>query len=224
MINFQDNIIKAYSIGDAWRELITLAVRNGYDYKIESGSYEGQIRKQLESLKVEILNPWSRPLAPIMPANIPGPTDDNKIGEYAEQYLLSDRKSENEVYTYGEHIVAQLPHIIDCLNKSNGNTNQARIAIGNGETTLFSDPPCLNSINFKVVKGKLNMSVLFRSWDIISGFPENVGGLQILKEYVLAHLEFPCEDGTLIAYSDGAHIYEMYWPLVNILNVEKCNV
>ena len=221
MINFQDNTIDAYSIGDAWRELITLAVRNGYDYKIESGSYEGQIRKQLGSLMIEILNPSQRPLAPIMPPNIPPPTDDDKIGEYAERYLLSNRKSENEVYTYGEHIVAQLPHIIECLNRSNGNTNQARIAIGNEQTTLLSDPPCLNSINFKVVNGKLNMSVLFRSWDIVSGFPENMGGLQILKEYVLAHLTFPCEDGKLIAYSDGAHIYEMYFDLVNVLNVEK---
>ncbi len=221
MINFEDNVIKAFTIGDAWRELITLTVRNGYDYKIESGSYEGQIRKQLESFKCIISNPWERPLAPIMPPNIPSPTDDDKIAEYAERYLLSDRKSENEVYTYGQFITKQLSHIIDCLNKSNGNTNQARIAIGNEQTTLLSDPPCLNSVNLKFVNNKLNISVLFRSWDIVSGFPENMGGLQILKEYILSHLTFPCEDGKLIAYSDGAHIYEMYFSLVNLLNIEK---
>jgi thymidylate synthase len=63
--------------------------------------------------------------------------------------------------------------------------------------------------------------VLFRSWDIVSGFPQNMGGLQILKEYILSHLTFPCSDGKLIAYSDGAHIYEQYFDLVNLLNIEK---
>jgi len=195
-----------------------LCVENGWDFVVKGGSYEGQIRKQLESVMVIIDNPGHRPLAPIMPPGLPPPTDDDKIAEYCERYLLSDRKTENEVYTYGEFIVKQLDHIIAVLNKAQGNTNQARFAIGDVYTTHLSDPPCLNSIQMKVVEGKLNMAVTFRSWDLFAGFPENLGGLQMLKEYILAHLTFPCEDGKIIAFSDGLHLYEMYEDLVNSLN------
>lgn len=224
MINFQDNVIRANNIGDAWREVMWLCVRNGYDYVVEEGSYVGQIRKQLEEAMIVIKNPNLRPLSPIMPPNMPAPTDDDKIAEYFERYLLSDRKDENEVYTYGEFIVKQIDHIIYLLNKSKGHTNQARIAIGDVVTTHLADPPCLNSINFKVVHGRLNMSVLFRSWDLFAGFPQNLGGLQMLKEYVLSVLTFPCEDGKIIAYSDGLHLYEQYFDLVNVLNTEKIKV
>jgi thymidylate synthase len=55
---------------------------------------------------------------------------------------------------------------------------------------------------------RCNLSVFFRSWDIFAGLPENLGGLQMLKEYVLASLDESghITDGHIIAYSDGAHI------------------
>ena len=53
---------------------------------------------------------------------------------------------------------------------------------------------------------------------------ENLGGLQLLKEMVLTFLDFDVEDGDLIAMSDGLHLYEMYFPVVNMLNVDKIEV
>ena len=85
----------------------------------------------------------------------------------------------------------------------------------------MDDPPCLRVITFKVVRGLLQMSLFFRSWDLFAGLPENLGGLQLLKEYVLAQLDFEVQDGPIVAYSDGLHIYEQYFGLVNALNVDK---
>ena len=35
---------------------------------------------------------------------------------------------------------------------------------------------------------------------------------------------FPITDGSIIAYSDGLHLYEQYFSLVDCLNVDKINV
>lgn len=220
----REHYVEAASIGEAWRDVMWLCVKRGWDFVVKGGSYVGQVRKQLSHVTIVITQPWMRPLSPIMPPGLPGPTNDEKIEDYFERYILSDRKEENEVYTYGSFIVKQLDRIIDIINQAKGNTNQACIAIGDADTTFLSDPPCLRLCSFKVVNGRLEMSLFFRSWDLYAGFPENLGGLQLLKEYVLAHLDFPCEDGALIAYSDGLHIYDQYFDLVNMLNVDKISV
>lgn len=217
------NYIVARTIPDAWHDAIWCCIRNGYDYKIEQGSYVGQIRRQLDHIAIRITEPYIRPLAPMMPegSGIPPTTDEEKIAKYCYEYLLTDTKEDKEDYTYGQYIEKQLPKVIDTLNVSKGNSNQACITIGDSESVLLNDPPCLRVIDFKVVKGKLNMSYFFRSWDGYSAFPENVGGLQLLKEYVLMHMDFPVEDGEIICYSSGFHIYEMYFDIVNQLNVDK---
>lgn len=224
MINEATNFVQASSIGEAWREVMLLCIRKGWDFVVKQGSYEGQIRKQLRYVTIVIKRPGERPLSPIMPPGIPGPTNDEKIDDYFARYIMSGEVAENEVYTYGTFIVAQVDRIIELLNKAKGNTNQACIAIGDATTTFLNDPPCLRLISFKVVEGRLDMTVFFRSWDLYAGLPENLGGLQILKEFVLAHLNFPCQDGALIAYSDGLHLYDQYFDLADTLNVDKIEV
>lgn len=216
--------ISERTIEQAWRMSLWYCARYGYSYKVEKGSYEGQIRKQLNHLTVVIEEPYIRPLAVSLPENrgIPAPTSEEKIQAYFFEYLATDTKGEKEDYTYGQYIAPQLPEVINLLNRSGGATNQACIGIGDQESVKLADPPCLRVVDFKVVEGKLNLSLFFRSWDIFVGFPENLGGLQLLKEYILSHLEFPVEDGPIIAYSSGAHIYEQYFPLVNLLNVHQC--
>jgi thymidylate synthase len=230
MIIEEANYVKAHSIGDAWRDVMWLCVKNGWDFMVKGGSYVGQIRKQLEHVHIVINYPGTRPLSPIMPPAIPGPTNEEKIETYFVRYIMSGEKDPNEEYTYGEFIVKQLPRVIQLLIDSKGNTNQATICIGNAETTFLPDPPCLRSISFKVVEGKLNMCVYFRSWDLYAGLPENLGGLQLLKEYVLDAINHSTKwteeilDGKIIAFSDGLHIYEQYFDIVDCLNVDKIKV
>ncbi len=218
------DFIRERTIEQAWRMTLWYCARYGYSYRVEKGSYEGQIRKQLSHLAVIIEEPHTRPLAVTMPENtgIPAPTSEEKIHSYFYEYLVTDTKEDKEDYTYGQYIAPQLPTVIELLNSSRGNTNQACITIGDPGCIRLADPPCLRVIDLKVVEGKLQMTVFFRSWDIFVGFPENLGGLQLLKEYIIMHLDFPVEDGPIIAYSSGAHIYEQYFPIVNLLNAHKC--
>ncbi|MEK7193765.1 MAG: thymidylate synthase [Patescibacteria group bacterium] len=221
----KNNCVEGLTISEAWREVMWLCVKNGYDFVVKHGSYVGQIRRQLEDVKIRIYKPELRPLAPIMPPGLPPPTTDEKIEKYFLEYLMSDELKENEQYTYGTYIKRQLPRVIEILRQSEGNSNQACITVGDNESINLPDPPCLKVVSFKVVNKHLNMSVFFRSWDLFTGLPENLGGLQIVKEYVLAHLDdLGIKDGKLIAYSDGLHLYEQYFDLVDVLNVDKVKV
>lgn len=222
LVQIDSQMIKADDINNAWRDLLWCCARKGYTTIVNKGSYEGQQRKQLDYVVVIIQTPYQRPLAPIMPegTGIPSPTSESKIHKYFFDYLITD-KNDTEQYTYGHYIAPQINKIIDILNQSDGKTNQACITIGDKNSIKLIDPPCLKVIDFKIVHKWLEMHVYFRSWDIFAGFPENIGGLQLLKEYILMHLNLSYEisDGAIYAYSSGAHIYEQYFPLVNQLNV-----
>ncbi len=62
--------------------------------------------------------------------------------------------------------------------------------------------PCLRSIDFKIVENELITHCYFRSWDLVGGWPTNMGGITLLNEYVAEHLEnvnpgplaFSCKD------------------------------
>ncbi len=227
MINEATNYVQAATIGDAWRDVMWLCVKNGWDFLVKGGSYAGQIRKQLPYVTIIIDQPSTRPLAPILPPGITGSTNNDKIHAYFHRYIIGSQREGNEQYTYGEFISAQFQRVLDLLVAAKGTTNQATICIGDANTTNLSDPPCLRHVSFKIVNGRVNMCVYFRSWDLYGGLPENLGGLQLLKEEVVAYLNkngVPCEDGSIIAFSDGLHLYDMYFELVDALNIDKIKV
>jgi len=223
---FGNNVIVARTIENAWRDSMWCCIQNGYDYIVKQGSYVGQIRKQLPHTTIVIEEPWSRPLAPRMPegCGIPPTTNEDKINAYFLDYILGEKRDNKEDYTYGQYIGSQVERIIDLLIKSNGDTNQACMQIGDASSCFLDNPPCLRVVSFKVINKKLQMSVFFRSWDLYAGLPENLGGLQLLKEYILTFLDDKFEDGPIVAYSDGLHIYEQYFSLVNMLNIDKIEI
>lgn len=224
MIIKRANYVKGNRIEDVWRDLLWLTVRKGHDFVVEGGSYIGQIRKQLDRVCFYIKTPGKRPLAPLMTGGRQAPTSDEKVEMYFANYLMDTELAENEQYKYATYIVPQLPDVIKLLIDSRGNTNQACISVGDANSTKLPDPPCLRVMSFKVVRGKLNCSVFFRSWDLFAGLPENIGGFQLIKEYVLSFLidaGLKVEDGAIIGYSDGLHIYEQYFELVDGLTVDN---
>jgi thymidylate synthase len=225
MINYDANYVQTNTIGNAWREVMQLCIVNGEDSVVKKGSYEGQIRKQLPYVTIRMTNLRAdKLLAPIVPPSIEPPTTDEEIEKYFANYLMDDRLLPNEQYRYSTWIKPQLPHIINLLKVSGGDTNQASITVGDTEATKLEDPPCLKYVGFKTKRKHLQATVLFRSWDLVAALPQNLGGLQLLKEYVLCMAELNIDDGDLIATSDGLHIYEQYFKIANALNVDKIYV
>lgn len=216
--------ISAKTISDAWFQLIYNLFDYSYEQKIQKGSFEEvEYRLQYPAIAVYIEHPHLD-IVPVIPhgLNIPPPTTMEYIEDYFANYLMNPELEKNETYRYSSRIHAPMPkggtqfeRIVDILKKTPF-TNQAvieiatpqdlDICIGNDGKT---DPPCLRLIDFKAIPKDediyLSASVYFRSWDIWAGFPTNLGGIELLKQYVSG--ETGLKNGPLYAYSAGAHIY-----------------
>lgn len=214
-------VIPASDLGEAWFESLRACFSQVHakKYKIDKGSFEGHTRYQLASLTLQISFPETRPLSPIVPVGIEPPSTDAYIEQYFGEYIMNPEKAPNEEYAYGEFIYPHLDNIIEMLTKT-PYTNQAVINIGEALETrvhyldykqwfvpkVYENPPCLRCITWQYDDGKLDIHTFWRSWDLFSGLPTNLGGMQLLNEYIADSCGY--ETGRMYAYSSGAHCYE----------------
>lgn len=202
--------IEARDLSEAWFLCLRKTLTEGHDYKVERGSYKGQYRKELDFAAVQIMNPGARPLVPTTPQGVPPPTSMDYIEEYLP-YLMTAHKRKGEQYTYGQYLEEQIPKVIEMYKNDGYDTNQGFMAVGGKESIALDDPPCLRAIDTRIRDNKLKFVVYFRSWDLWAGFPSNLAGIQLLKEYMAS--EIGVEDGELFALSKGLHLYEYSWEL-----------
>ena len=197
------NAIEARDIPDAWYQAVRHVLENGKDYVVERGSFAGHKRRQIPFFAMVISHPESRPLGVTYQDNVIS-TDDAIFNYYLQ--LISPKIEPNEAYTYGERISLHLPEVAKML-RDTPNTNQAIIEVGKPQDISLEDPPCLRLVSWKIVNNTLQLSVFFRSWDVVNGLPFNLGGLQYLNETIANWINV--KPGKLIAYSDGLHAYDM---------------
>jgi len=229
--------IDAFDLDDAWFQCLAAILDKGHAYTITRGSYEGQKRLEFDFVTVRVRKP-AHQIIPIIPEgmSIPAPTDMDYIQGYLS-YLLTGAKTETEDYTYGERLVDpkvrikqnldgknlisdmplnvnQIEEVIKMYKEKGPGTNQAVMEIGMPSDIKLIDPPCLRLIDTRVRYGKLHFILYFRSWDLWGGFPSNLGGLQLVKQYMAE--EIGVEDGEIIAASKGLHLYDYAWDLAKL--------
>lgn len=221
--------IEARDLPDAWFQCVDKILEDGYTYTIDRGSFEGQKRLEFDYITVHIKYPGTRPLLPDIPPGlgIPNPVADGYLEEYLP-YLMTPSKQEGEDYSYGERLtygyqshsgeltvhIDQISEVIRMFKEDGHHTNQACMSISQPGDLHLSDPPCLRLIDCRIKEGKLHFIVYFRSWDLWNGFPANLGGIQLMKEYMAA--EIGVEDGEIIASSKGLHLYDYVWELAQV--------
>ena len=234
--------IEARDLPDAWFQCVYEILDKGHEYKIDHGSYVGQKRLEFDFVTAHIKYPGVRPLIPDIPAvlGIPNPVAEGYVEDYLP-YLMTPDKKPNEDYTYGERlagwsylalvdgngsphdlvdekverrVVNQIDLVIEMYKTKGYGTNQAAMTISAPSDILLGDPPCLRHIDTRISQGKLHFMVYFRSWDLWNGFPANLGGIQLLKEYMAS--EIGVEDGEIIAASKGLHLYDYVWELAQL--------
>ena len=188
------SVVEARDLPEAWFLCLRKVLTDGYEYKIDRGSYAGQQRKELDFVVVRVRNPGTRPLIADVPQGIPPPTSMEYIESYLP-YLMTAHKAAGEQYTYGQYLEEQIPKIIKMYKEDGHNTNQAFMAVGDKDSVSLSEPP-------------------FRSWDLWAGFPSNLAAIQLLKEYMAS--EIGVADGDIIASSKGLHLYQYSWELAKI--------
>ncbi len=140
--------IEARDLPDAWFQCIYRIFDEEavHEYTVDRGSFEGHRRREFDLVMVHVKYPQVRPLIPDIPPElgIPSPTSMEYVEEYL-QYLMTDVKKENEVYTYGERItnpkividgqerslgVNPMAQVIDIYRKDKRGTNQAIMEVG----------------------------------------------------------------------------------------------
>lgn len=229
--------IDAFDLDDAWFQCLSAILDKGHVYTITRGSYEGQRRLEFDFVSVRVRKPGHQ-IIPIIPEgmSIPAPTDMDYIQGYLS-YLLTGAKTKTEDYTYGERLVDpkvkikqgpgdkelvremplnvnQIEEVIRMYKEKGPGTNQAVMEIGMPSDIKLVDPPCLRLIDTRLRYGKLHFILYFRSWDLWGGFPSNLGGLQLVKQYMAE--EIGVEDGEIIALSKGLHLYDYAWELAKL--------
>jgi len=207
------SVVEARDLSEAWFLCLRRTLTEGYEYKIERGSYAGQQRKELDFVVVRVMNPGTRPLIPDVPQGVPPPTSMEYIESYLP-YLMTAHKAEGEQYTYGQYLEEQIPQVIKMYKEDGYNTNQAFMTVGGKDSIYLSDPPCLRAIDTRIRDGRLHFVVYFRSWDLWAGFPSNLAAIELLKEYMAS--EIGVGDGEIIAMSKGLHLYQYSWELAQI--------
>jgi len=121
------------------------------------------------------------------------------------------------IYNTGFWHLNQIELLIWTYKNKGFRNNQMVLQVAHPTDMLLQDPPCLRQIDTRIQDGKLHFFVYFRSWDLWGGFPANLGGIQLLKEYVAA--EIGVEDGEIIATSKGLHIYDYSFDLAKCLRM-----
>lgn len=204
-------LIEARDLNEAWWLAIRKVLSHGYEYVIDAGSYEGSKRKEFDLVVIKITKPSTRPLVPLVPEGAEAPTTIEYVEKNYLPYLMTSVKGANEIYTYGEDIEPQFLEICRQYKEDGFENNRCCMSIGSSNSVFLEHSQCLRLIDTRVRYGKLHYIVYFRSWDLYSGMPVNLAGIQLMKEAMAE--EIGVEDGNLIAISKGLHLYDHFWDL-----------
>ena len=101
--------------------------------------------------------------------------------------------------------INQIEWVIKTYRKYGERNNQMVLQVAEPSDITLLDPPCLRSIDTRIQDGELHFFVYFRSWDLWGGFPANLAGIQLLKEYMADQIGV--DDGKMIVESKGLHLY-----------------
>lgn len=193
--------ISAFDIPDAWAQVLEKIFDSGDEFQVEFGSEITSTKKI--AMGMEISHPETRPLV-----HQDSPFAMRYIEQYALEYLFIGEKHEREDYTYGERLrkpIDQIQRVIDRYKNYKGD-RQNTMVIRQPQDMDIKHPPCLTVLDTEIFDDKLQFIVYFRSWDAYGGFPANVAGLQLLKEYMAD--EIGVEPGKTLAFAKNIHLYE----------------
>jgi thymidylate synthase len=119
--------------------------------------------------------------------------------------------------SYIMNVPNQVEWVIKHYKEKGFGNNHCYIQVGYPESSFAYDQPweneserqtspCLRGIDTHIKDDVLHMSVTFRSWDLFAGFPENMGGMVYLMEYIANELNI--ETGPLSFSCLKLHCYD----------------
>lgn len=133
------------------------------------------------------------------------PVSREQLNTYVEQFLKGVKTSSvASDYTYHDRIKDQTTGVLKLLY-ADSNTRRAVVDLWRDGDQQSVNPPCLTQILFRVVKGRLCVTAVFRSHDIYGAWVSNVHALMGLQKRYCHALNLI--QGELTVISHAAHIY-----------------
>jgi thymidylate synthase len=151
-------------------------------------------------------------------ASVPGAWPTFYNGEDYKDILIQEHDVWEKIFNDGDFL-SQIDLLIWTYKNKGHRNNQMILQVGQPTDMLLKDPPCLRHLDTRIQDGKLHFYPYFRSWDLWGGFPANLAGIQIMKEYIAS--EIGVEDGEIIATSKGLHLYDYSFDLAKILRMKE---
>jgi thymidylate synthase len=142
---------------------------------------------------------------------------------YYEQLVLGlhikkDNPGEEAAYTYHGRLfnygvgtdldlynVNQIRYITEKLTKNKNSRRAVAVTWQPWEDLFSHDPPCMDFLKFSIKKGKLCLTVVFRSHDVLKAWPQNV--FAIYKLLDLVGMTIGVGTGWLEIISLDPHVY-----------------
>jgi len=135
-------------------------------------------------------------------------------GIWGRPDIIQSEEKEGPFPAY-DYYLNQIELLIWTYKNKGFRNNQMVLQVAHPTDMLLKDPPCLRYIDTRIQDGKLHFIIYFRSWDLWGGFPANLAGMQMMKEYIAS--EIGVEDGEMICASKGLHLYNYVWELAELI-------
>ncbi len=216
------SIVETHTLPEVWWKCLREILLHGNRYTIDSGSFAGHDRIELDSITLSVTMPSSRPLAPQIPIglDVMPPASEVSIEDYANQLLdVNVPDGSRYDYLYGEFLNPQIDAAIKIYTEKGYKTNRCCMMVGGKESIMLygsespeneRHSPCLRVVDTVIRNNKLHFHCYFRSWDAWAGLPMNLGGLTLVMEFIAGAIGI--EPGSLVAYSKGLHLYDFEIP------------
>ncbi len=203
-------MIKEKTALEVWKKSLKLILDKGKDF-IDG---DKRICREVLNFYIEISNPSEGILKPIELL------EDFKKWFYPPRseianIMLLKKLAPGYSYTPGTRIFSyqsklnQIDDFVIPLLKNNPTSRRAVISLWdpiNDANIHRKDTPSMMTIDFKLRKGKLNLTMMIRSNDIFMGWPANIYQLSILQKDVCKKLNV--EQGVIGIFSNSAHIFK----------------
>ncbi len=188
-----------------WQELIHRLFYYGHEVTLKKGP-----RIELQNVKVTINHPEEEPESVLKKNGF----SLKQFKSYQKRILSSDRPS-GASYTYGDrlrgyfdpstetHAADTLSKIITLL-KADPECRKAYVSLWDTKRDLLSEEkghPCLVSLFFRKFEEKLTTTVVFRTHNALTAWPENVYGVIAIQRYVAGRVGMKAGPITVMSHS-----------------------
>ena len=210
------NRVETNVIAEAWVELLHRVRKFG---RITEKDYGG-IQELIDT--ITIIN--HEPEQFYFPNPNYLPVDYQTIQSYLPQVLTDKAGNPAQSYTYGQRLrswfaIDQIEENINHLAINPQSTRAVMVVWDGQHDPISSNPPCLNHIWVRIVKGKLALTATFRSHDIYSAWVHNAMALSALQRTIMhginAKGNHKFKMGPLVIVSQSCHIYKDCWQLAD---------